>query len=56
LHPGTVHTALSGPFAKTGLDVVTPMQAAQRLLAVLEGLNADDSGGFFNHDGGMLPW
>jgi NAD(P)-dependent dehydrogenase (short-subunit alcohol dehydrogenase family) len=56
LHPGTVHTALSGPFAKTGLDVVTPMQAAQRFLAVLEGLNADDSGGFFNHDGGMLPW
>ena len=56
LHPGTVHTALSGPFAKTGLDVVTPRQAAQRLLAVLESLNADDSGGFFNHDGGALPW
>jgi len=56
LHPGTVHTALSAPFAKTGLNVVTPTESARRLLAVLEGLNADDSGGFFNHDGSVLPW
>jgi NAD(P)-dependent dehydrogenase (short-subunit alcohol dehydrogenase family) len=56
LHPGTVATALSAPFAKSGLDVRTPVEAAQRLLAVMNGLNAVDSGGFFNHDGTPLPW
>ena len=56
LHPGTVHSALSAPFAKTGLEVRAPEEAAQRLLAVLDGLQASDSGGFFNHDGQMLPW
>ena len=56
LHPGTVDTGLSAPFAKAGLNVVTPAQAAERLLQVLEGLTAADSGGFFNHDGTALPW
>ena len=56
LHPGTVDTALSTPFAKTGLDVVSPAHAATRLLLVIDGLTASDSGGFFNHDGSPLPW
>lgn len=56
LHPGTVHSALSAPFAKTGLNVRQPNEAAQRLLSVLDGLQASDSGGFFNHDGSVLPW
>ncbi len=56
LHPGTVDTALSTPFAKTGLDVVNPAQAAERLLQVIDGLVVSDSGGFFNHDGSPLPW
>jgi NAD(P)-dependent dehydrogenase (short-subunit alcohol dehydrogenase family) len=56
LHPGTVHSALSAPFAKTGLDVQAPTEAAHRLLALLDGLCATDSGGFFNHDGTPLPW
>ena len=56
LHPGTVDTGLSTPFAKTGLDVVSPAQSAQRLLQVIDGLAAADSGGFFNHDGSPLPW
>ena len=56
LHPGTVHSALSAPFAKTGLDVRQPEEAAQRLLAVLNDLQASDSRGFFNHDGAALPW
>jgi NAD(P)-dependent dehydrogenase (short-subunit alcohol dehydrogenase family) len=56
LHPGTVATGLSAPFAKAGLDVRTPADAAQRLLAVVDGLDAADSGGFFNHDGTPLPW
>ena len=56
LHPGTVQTPLSEPFAKTGLAVVSPAQAAVRLLSVIDGLKAEDSGGFFNHDGSPLPW
>lgn len=56
VHPGTVHTALSAPFAKTGLAVVEAEHAAARLLGVLDGLNARESGGFFNHDGLPLPW
>jgi NAD(P)-dependent dehydrogenase (short-subunit alcohol dehydrogenase family) len=56
LHPGTVHSDLSAPFAKTGLSVVSPQVAAQRLLTVLAQLQPADSGGFFNHDGTALPW
>ena len=56
LHPGTVDTALSTPFAKNGLNVVSPLQAATRLLQVIDGLTSADSGGFFNHDGSTLPW
>lgn len=56
LHPGTVATRLSAPFAKSGLEVQTPEAAAERLLAVIDGLTAADSGGFFNHLGQALPW
>ncbi len=51
LHPGTVDTGLSGPFAKSGLDVQTPAQAAGKILAVLRGLGAAQSGGFFDQNG-----
>jgi NAD(P)-dependent dehydrogenase (short-subunit alcohol dehydrogenase family) len=56
LHPGTVHSALSAPFAKTGLLVQQPTEASQRLLQVMDALTIDNSGGFFNHDGSKLPW
>ena len=56
LHPGTVATALSQPFAKTGLKVRPPAEAARELLAVLAGLNASQSGGFFDHLGQTVPW
>ena len=56
LHPGTVATRLSGPFSKSGLQVQTPAQCAERLLATIDGLREADSGGFFNHRGEALPW
>lgn len=56
LHPGTVTTALSAPFAKTALEVKTPEEAALRLLTVIDSLTAAKSGGFFHHDGTPLPW
>lgn len=56
LHLGTVDTALSAPFAKQGLTVRTPDDAAALLLALLDRLDARDSGGFFAPDGSTLPW
>ncbi|MGL4405200.1 MAG: SDR family NAD(P)-dependent oxidoreductase [Notoacmeibacter sp.] len=56
LHPGTVETKLSQPFAKAGLDVRTPAVAADDMMRVIDGLAAADSGGFFNHLGVKLPW
>ena len=56
LHPGTVDTPLSSRFAKSGLEVQPPQEAAARLLAVIDGLSAKDTGGFFNHHGEALPW
>lgn len=56
LHPGTVATGLSAPFAKAGLDVQTPDEAAARLLTVIDGLEPAQSGGFFDHLGEPVPW
>jgi len=56
LHPGTVATALSAPFAKVRLEVHEPPAAAQHLLAVVDRLDADSSGGFFDWRGRAVPW
>jgi NAD(P)-dependent dehydrogenase (short-subunit alcohol dehydrogenase family) len=56
LHPGTVDSPLSAPFAKTGLEVRSPTVAAQQLLAVVAGLRAADSGQFFSYEGDKLAW
>lgn len=56
LHPGTVDTGLSAPFAKAGLEVRPAGRAAERLLRVIDRLAAGDSGGFFDHRGDRLPW
>ncbi len=56
LHPGTVRTQLSDPFGKDGLEVQTPLTSAARLLGVIDGLSAEQSGGFFDHLGLPIPW
>jgi len=56
IHPGTVATELSAPFAKEGLDLQTPETAAHRILAVLAKLDATQSGNFFDHKGLPVPW
>ena len=56
LHPGTVDTALSSPFAKTGLGVQTPQSAAHDLLAAIDQLTPNHSGGFFDRFGATLAW
>lgn len=56
LHPGTVATSLSEPFAKHGLTVHRPEAAAANLLSVLDGLSPAETGGFFDWRGDPIPW
>jgi len=56
LHPGTVDTRLSAPFAKPGPNIRTPDAAAVHLLNVLDGLGNGDSGNFFDWRGAPVPW
>ncbi len=56
LHPGTVDTGLSRPFAKTGLTVRDAPTAAAELLAVLAALQPADTGTLLDYRGNRLPW
>lgn len=56
VHPGTVATSLSAPFAKQGLDVLAPADAARDLLGGLARLRPGDSGGFLDRHGQRLPY
>ncbi|MEL7526840.1 MAG: SDR family NAD(P)-dependent oxidoreductase [Pseudomonadota bacterium] len=56
LHPGTVRTPLTEKFAKSGLDVQEPGEAAQRLLNVVDGLSPAETGCFFDHLGKPIAW
>ncbi|WP_061931912.1 SDR family NAD(P)-dependent oxidoreductase [Aureimonas sp. AU22] len=55
LHPGTVATRLSDPFAGSR-DRLTPDASAAALLAVLDGLAAERSGCFLAYDGRPIEW
>lgn len=55
LHPGTVDSALSAPFR--GAEIGRPAAlAAGDLLRMIDGLKAEQTGGFFSYDGSRLPW
>lgn len=56
LHPGTVDTALSEPFAKSGLDLQTPAQSAAKLLAVIDSLTPEQNGLLLDHNGLRIPF
>ncbi|MEM1366287.1 MAG: SDR family NAD(P)-dependent oxidoreductase, partial [Pseudomonadota bacterium] len=51
LHPGTVQSDLSAPFAKAGLNVRPPGEAAADLLRVIDGLTPAQTGCQFAYDG-----
>ncbi len=56
LHPGTVRSPLSAPIIGQA-EAHSPEQAAQHLLAVLDGLPAEGaSGGFHAWDGRGIEW
>lgn len=56
LHPGTVATPLSSPFAKSGLDVQTPEMAAAALLHLIDGLTAARTGTLIDYRGETIPF
>jgi NAD(P)-dependent dehydrogenase (short-subunit alcohol dehydrogenase family) len=55
LHPGTVETPLTSKYAAR-YPTITTDQSAQALLAVIDGLNPDDSGSFWDWKGQRVPW
>ena len=58
LHPGTVASRLSEPFARAGAGraIQTPQASAEHLLAVIASLAPADSGQLFSWDGAPLPY
>lgn len=56
LHPGTVATALSEPFAKRGLRLQSAKESAAALLGVIDDATADQSGQLIAYDGTTLPY
>lgn len=56
LHPGTVDTPFTRPFAKNGLDVQTPEVAAGKILTVIDTLEASRTGAFIDQHGEGIEW
>jgi len=55
LHPGTVATMLTREYAARH-QTVAPEAAAATLLAVVDRLTPENTGGFFAWDGTPIPW
>ena len=51
LHPGWVQTRMGGPSAP-----LSPEDSVAGMRHVIDGLTAEQSGGFFNYDGAPIPW
>lgn len=58
LHPGTTDTRLSHPFQRgvPADKLFSVPRTVSQLMAVIGGLEATESGGFFSWDGSSLPW
>ena len=58
IHPGTTDTDLSKPFQKRVPEdkLYSPELSAERIVKVIQGLTAEDSGGLFHWDGKRLPY
>ncbi len=55
LHPGTVETSLSDPFAGER-ERFTPENSAKQMLQVLDGLSSDQTGTFWDYKGDAVEW
>lgn len=56
LHPGTVDTPLSKPFARSGVRLQTPAESAAAMLAVIDALTPERSGLLLAYDGTVVPF
>lgn len=56
LHPGHVESELSAPFGSGGNPTLDAATSAERLIAVLDGLSPEQTGGFFDHEGERIPY
>ena len=56
LHPGTVATPLSDPFAKKGVRLQTPDESASAMLSVLDKTQPEQSGQLIAYDGTIIPY
>ena len=50
-HPGWVQTDMGGPNAQ-----ISPAQSVSSMRKVIDTLDKDRSGSFFNYDGTVIPW
>lgn len=55
LHPGTVETPLTAPYAAR-YPTITPDRSAKALLSVISRLKPEDSGSFLDWRGDRVPW
>ncbi|MGL4319370.1 MAG: SDR family NAD(P)-dependent oxidoreductase, partial [Paracoccaceae bacterium] len=55
LHPGTVDTPFTAAY-QPAYEKLSPAQAAEALLDVMNGLISAQSGGFFDYRGEVIPW
>lgn len=55
LHPGTVATPFTEKYAARH-TTTDPTQAAEQLIDVIEGLDASQTGGFYDFAGLEIPW
>ncbi|MDF2153829.1 SDR family oxidoreductase [Vibrio sp. CAU 1672] len=51
LHPGWVKTEMGGPNA-----LISTAESARGLTNVIDNLTPEQSGGFYNYDGSVIPW
>ena len=56
IHPGTVDSKLSAPFAKRGLAIRSPSEAAGNVLEVIDRARPVDSGNFLDYRGQRVAW
>lgn len=54
LHPGTVATPLSDPFAKSNVHLQTPQQSATAMLGVIMQAKSEQSGSLVAYDGATI--
>ena len=55
LHPGTVETAFTAKYAGHH-KTVSPIDAAQNLIGVMDSLTTEQTGQFFDYAGARVPW